>query len=277
VRIVRPVSSSPRHARAVSSVETSFEGWSASSASGETVELGPGGGIGIDLAGAVMTLTVRAPDGRWWHSDVPDDAPDGFEIRLESGAGAYRGELLDVDGRGLAGVRVRATAVNSKDDEFGRTTASATTDANGRFEIRGLAASSHWLAFQPEGGSPRSQAIHGAGFRTSEPPVPEGTWISIRATNGTKPSVLRGSLRDSSGASLTAARIQMRLDDPQTSGTLRRWSSVFTGADGSFELAFAPTADMTLFVYRERLSGSAALERPLSASELGSPLQLVID
>jgi hypothetical protein len=101
----------------------------------------------MDLATDAFTLEILAPDKRAWSVDVPRQAPDGFEIRLDAGECRLRGVLLDdVSGDPLARRRVHAEPW-SADDRAARATPSCVTDAEGRFELTGLAASKYSLAF----------------------------------------------------------------------------------------------------------------------------------
>lgn len=140
--------------------------------------LAPPGGVTIIAPGFSTYApleadgTIRRPDMPAGHYEfwmyIPDRAPARLSAELpEDGlpapivlrvgrGGAVRGRVADATGRALAGVRVRAF------DEVPMASREAATDADGRFELRGLGIRS-WLAVEAPGFASRGVPVEKTG------------------------------------------------------------------------------------------------------------------
>ena len=157
---------------------------------------------------------------------VAGQARDVGRIRLERG-GTVRGEVKDASGRPVAGARLSA---HQRSDLYRTRTDDPTTDAGGRFEIRGLAAGTAELhARHPRYATGRAtvEVVPGA--------APAEVQIVLEEGGRVEGSVLR---RDGSGAGGMMVRAT-----PSAGLSLAP-----TGADGRFVLEHLPAGRVTLTV-----------------------------
>jgi hypothetical protein len=220
----------------------------------------------MDLQTAAFALEIAAPDARRWTVDVPKTAPDGYEIRLDRGAARYRGVLIAAaTGKPLANVRVHAEPRGKHEDA---PSVSGVTDAEGRFEITGLAALPYELFFHSDPEVPRwydyGSAFKSASFLPEAAASPEPAWLEIRlgATSGTVRLTGRV-VRQATGAAVEGAMLRFECSTPATGGTLRLGgdhSIVHTDANGRFELVLPRTRSHEVNVYVPGQNSSALTE-----------------
>ncbi len=163
-------------------------------------------GIGLDAG----SLSIR----------VPEDAADGYELRLPPGA-SIEGRVEDDAGRPVAGVPVRAYEHKEPDQPFawsrGEPLATAVSAADGKFELRPLDRAPYDVAaeapfdFEP----PDDLTVHGG-----------DAGVALRMVRGT-PSVVV--VVDPEGKPVADARVEVRKNDLGMNDEL---AAAETGPDG---------------------------------------------
>jgi RNA polymerase sigma-70 factor (ECF subfamily) len=139
----------PRFARVVVEGCASFTGWKASKSPGhqvEWVDIDANGRVPIDIR-SLRFLRIAAPEGGEWGARLPEDATDGYEIRLRLDGLGYEGILTSqATGEPLRGIRVIASPRNAPIGTGTVTT--VVTDGEGRFRITGLSDDAYSMRFE---------------------------------------------------------------------------------------------------------------------------------
>lgn len=199
-----------------------------------------------------------------------DDPAAGAELELRLGAEALAitGRVLDVDGRAVKGVRVvadGATFLGSSDQLLENMIGGqrkVTTDADGRFELRGLADRDY-----------RVRAVHPRTLLVIESePITAGTsGVELRQSADAFIERLEGVVVDRFGLPVVGADVSlsaMLLVGPSMSKSMPRRDGVKSGDNGQFVIERCPRSGVQLVVSgdglkwsRTDVSGEAGLVR----------------
>jgi RNA polymerase sigma-70 factor (ECF subfamily) len=242
---------SPRYAHLVVESLHSFEGWKASgkrTASETWIDVESSGRIPIDIRGLAY-LRLRTSDEREWTALVPNDAPDGYEVRIALDGRGYEGVVTwQATHRPIDGVRVIARPWNAPKDTG--LVATAIADANGHFTLTGLADDDYSIRFED---SPRSGALESIYVRPdSRPATPVAQLVLELPRNarsfsgrgeacfdGFAPISLAGVIRKRSGA-LPSLNGFLGSMIQRPGYTLTLYTSFSVAQDGSFEVRVPP-------------------------------------
>lgn len=231
---------SERYAKLVVDGVAAFVGWRAGDRFGSTDSLAaiePNGRIPVDLRER-QDFRILGPEGDTWHVQVPDDARDGHEIRLDVVGPGYEGTLVELgSGKPLAGVEIR---VYERDPTGpGKPSRSCRTDAQGRFRVRGLPSTPHSMFF--ERGMLGGGEVEGMRASLARPPStpPETVTLALPVRDadvfrGAEPARLRGRLRwGSTPVTGVQAYLTAMLDSPDARIDVTQ--TLVLGADGAFD------------------------------------------
>lgn len=286
VRMVIPTDRGPRFAWLVLGGDASegFEGWLVShSGYANWTAVDANGRLPLDLNTPAYQFEIQAKDGRRWVLDIPKQADDGVELRLDAGSGSYHGRLIDGDGKPLAGVRLFAAPWHVHDPRTPVVQASTVTDESGAFVLRGLAAHRHNFIFHQDPSRARQydydSDYKGVAFLAKEAPA-DGTWLEIRlATEAERVRLTGVVVRASDGSPLTDNAMFIDCKTPTEFGDLslaRDKTFVHTDHEGRFELLVPRTAERTYRVFSGDREKPIALELTLPDRGLAEPAEVVL-
>jgi hypothetical protein len=135
-----------KFARIVTDPPTDFEGWGACDANAkELYPVDADGRVPIDLTSVASHLEIESPSKMRWQVQIPENAPDGFPIRIDTGARGYEGVLRTrgpSSGLPLYSAKVIARPV------AGWVSAMCVTAADGSFRMSGLADGVYQLSIE---------------------------------------------------------------------------------------------------------------------------------
>jgi len=209
-------------------------------------------------------LEIAGRGGRRWMVAIPDDAEDGYEIRIRWDGLAYEGELRDfVTDEPLARVRIFAKPEGASRSQHGTSTVS---DSEGRFRLEGLESDTQYqLAFNHSSSAPYrehgSSHLSRAFFVPENPPSVSPAPFLLRLPsyrNGTYSALeeveITGTVTDSEmGLPVAEAVVSARSVFPQEGGRLElmRITNAETDEHGRFSCraARAPHYEATVGVY----------------------------
>ncbi len=272
-----PAAGEPRYARVATEPEVDLAGWRARTSELDWVDLEPDGRVPIDLRELNhLRFEVAAGDGRRWNANVPDDAPDGYAIRIALDGPRYVGVLLDVAGGGpLAGVRL--SAFPAEEGPAPPSWPSAVTDGEGRFAIACERDVPHRITFndQPERRAWVNHYGELGGVTFAAAGAPSAGEIEIRVPlrrdglfRGLGERKLRGRVvRELTAEAVAGARVWVTAVDPQEHGAVELWSDATlcnTDAEGAYEVVLPEVARYRVNVY-EAGFGKSALTRVLES------------
>ena len=209
--------------------------------------------VTLDEPGDVQ-LGYQASDGSGSQTDfsvtVPEESEFRYDLALPSGG--IRGVVRGTDGRPLAEVSVGLR----RGGDVGLNLMSAdvnersTTDADGRFEFRGLAAGTYAVAAGGGGILFQGEAKHGrslrGGLAVRPDEVLEGVEIVLAA-----PCKIAGIVRGAEGRPLPGATVFARDERGLIVDAI---STCTTGSDGTFEYAGVAAGSYTLLARTESLA-----------------------
>lgn len=225
-------SDQPRYGRLVLVGATNPERWfvNVRGWSDSRVAVEPDGRIPIDLRTS-RSLDFAGPDGFAMMLSVPKDAADGHEFRVLCERRGYAGVLISAaDGKPLA--RVRIFAYLREPPAKGMHT--ATTDAEGRFELVGLEAAPYRIGF--DGDMVADYTI----YPDADPALPPRQLDLALPTrrgaefSGTETTRVVGTLRWQ-GQSVEGAQVQIAVEKAIPGARLFVTSILTLRADGRYD------------------------------------------
>jgi RNA polymerase sigma-70 factor (ECF subfamily) len=139
----------PRFARLIANPPVAFEGWRAVGVlSGTWTAIEEDGRIPVDLQENVTELMIESRDATRWLASIPENAPDGYMVRIDLAGRGYEGVLRDrANGSPLGRVRVVARPVDRSGHDG--ISPSVISGFDGAFRLTGLADARYELSFQP--------------------------------------------------------------------------------------------------------------------------------
>jgi hypothetical protein len=209
------------------------------------------------------------------------DVPAGQVFALEAGTGRYPGRQARADGTPWPRVVVQANPWGSS----GLARVSTLTDANGAFELSGLAEAEYRLLFTTDAdGSPWSEhgnELAGTSFLPRDPPRAAGTWLAIRIAEPSDLLHLRGTVESASGGPLADVRLSFDCLLPGADGSVRLGGQrAFTSVDstGAFDVRLPRTPELTVRVYAPAGTGTPGplLTQVLASDHDDEALHLVV-
>ncbi len=259
VQLETVASIGPRHARIHAKGTGDYTGWRARYSWYEWNDIAREGTIPMDLATDAWELEIAAPDGRNWSLEIPNTAPDGYVIELDAGDARLEGELVDAEDHAIVGVTI--TAQPKSLDSSKSVSVSATSDADGKFVLGGLARGPHVLRF--ERGEQGSKTMI---FTPNTTPSTEPTWLRIQLFAPTESVRVNGTVRDRAGKPQAGVSLCGWASIPQAQGVLglaNENSFTSTDSEGRFQLTLprAPNLKLTAQV---PYAGSPIAERELT-------------
>jgi RNA polymerase sigma-70 factor (ECF subfamily) len=246
----------PRRVRIVTDSGADLAGWRARSVGmDEPVALEPDGTVPIDFnAQNYSSLIVYAADARRFQVDVPDDAPDGYEILLTLTGPRYEGVLLDLaSGKPATGVRIGAYPVGT--GEARPVQPSTATDDEGRFALDCEHDVVHRLHFGTWYERPNPH--EGLVYITDVRPTTAGARLELRLPrragerwSGFGEKTVAGRVLDADGEPVENARAWLHAVQPDDRGRLEIWGNLLTrtDADGRFRIAAPDVETFSLHV-----------------------------
>lgn len=222
---------------------------------GDVGELAPRARMRLDggfelsnVSSGRQVIRASAPGhGPAWSEELevsPGEVRRDLVIRLPR-EGRVAGSVLRADGSPVPGSFVLASTTDFERKRPCLTFASAVTDAEGRFEIGGLAPGA-WAVLEF---GPREQIDRGK-------PAPELAFTRIRSGETAtvdfheKPAgkVLRGSVLDVAGVAVAGRNVMVAPVDGDLSPPDGGWISATTGPDGSYRIADLEPGPYEMFV-----------------------------
>ena len=176
-----------------------------------------------------------SPAGERWHTNVPDDAQDGHEIRIAVGELRYEGVVSDLAGQALANIRVIAYPGETPDGAKPAAYPTAVTDRHGRFVLPCAQETPHFMKFSDDPERPVwstwESAFAASVFRAAQPPSHHPDPLEIRIAR----------CRNNDFLGLDEKRIQGKVRSAATgepiAGARVALTALFEGPGGVLELS----------------------------------------